>query len=307
MPRYLYSPMHPRFYSGTLIQIIIILALAWILVMLYKKWMPQKEGFAQREKFIMKREQDANDMFYAEVYDQLHLPEQRVPFELKTILSLTQASDASVFLDVGSSTGYLVNQLTSLGYDAYGIDKSKAMVEYSEKKYPESLVKHGDIHDAMNYETNTFSHILCMDSTIYHLKDKVGFFRNCFGWLRPGGHLVVHLVEPKKMNVKPSIDTSDKPMFLKENQTVDSIIDFGEFKYKVSYKLDASGTQGTMTETFFDGLSGNIRQNEKTMYYTPLQDILSIANYSGFIPEGKVDMSELNGDENQYIYVFVRP
>lgn len=307
MPRYLYSPMHPRFYSGTLIQIIIILALAWILVMLYKKWMPQKEGFAQREKFIMKREQDANDMFYAEVYDQLHLPEQRVPFELKTILSLTQASDASVFLDVGSSTGYLVNQLTSLGYDAYGIDKSKAMVEYSEKKYPESLVKHGDIYDAMNYETNTFSHILCMDSTIYHLKDKVGFFRNCFGWLRPGGHLVVHLVEPKKMNVKPSIDTSDKPMFLKENQTVDSIIDFGEFKYKVSYKLDASGTQGTMTETFFDGLSGNIRQNEKTMYYTPLQDILSIANYSGFIPEGKVDMSELNGDENQYIYVFVRP
>ena len=307
MPRYLYSPLCPRFYSSTLIQIIILLALAWVLVMLYKKWMPKKEGFVQREKFIVKREQDANDMFYAEVYDQLHLPEKRVPFELKTILSLTQASDASVFLDVGSGTGYLVNELTYLGYDAYGIDKSEAMVKYSEKKYPETLVKHGDIYDAMNYETNTFSHILCMDYTLYNLKDKVSFFRNCFGWLRPGGHLIVHLVEPKKMNVMPSIDTSNKHMYLKENQTVDSIIDFGEFKYKVSYKLDGTGTQGTITETFYDNLSGNIRQNEKTMYYTPLQDILSIANYAGFIPEGKVDMSELNGDAHQYIYVFVRP
>jgi SAM-dependent methyltransferase len=299
--------MYPRFYSGILIQIIIVLALAWILVMLYKKWMPKKEGFVQREKFIVKREQEGNDMFYAEVYDQLHVPEKRVPFELKTILSLTQASDASLFLDVGSSTGYLVHELTLLGYDAYGIDKSRDMVEYSEKKYPEILVKHGDIYDAMNYETNTFSHILCMDSTIYHLKDKVSFFRNCFGWMRPGGHLVVHLVEPKKMNAKLPVDTSNKPMFLKENQTVDSIIDFNEFKYKVSYKLDGSGTMATMTETFFDALSGNIRQNEKTMYYTPLQDILSIANYTGFIPEGKVDMSEANGDEHQYIYVFVRP
>jgi SAM-dependent methyltransferase len=307
MPRYMYSPMNPRLYSNTLIKIILVLALAWIAILLYNKWMPKKEGFVQREKFIMKREQDVNDMFYAEVYDQLYLPEKRVPFELKTILSQTQASDYSVFLDVGSGTGYLVNELTSLGYNAFGIDKSKSMVEYSEKKYPETIVKHGDILDAMNYESATFSHILCMNSTLYDFKDKASFFRNCFSWIKPGGHLIVHLVEPKKMNAKLLADKSPTPMYLKENQCVDSIIDFGEFKYKVSYKLDNNATQGTLTETFYDNASGHVRQNEKTLYFTPLQDILTIANYSGFIPEGKVDMSEVNGDEHQYIYIFVRP
>lgn len=304
MPRYLYSPLCPRFYSKTLIQIILLLALAWVAVLVYKKWFPKKEGFAQMEKFIMKRGDDANDMFYAEVYDQLYQPEKRVPFELKTILSLTQASDYSVFLDVGSRTGYLVNELTNLGYQAYGIEKSADMVEYSEKKYPETIVKHGDILDAMNYESSTFSHILCMNSSLYHFKDKVTFFRNCYSWLKPGGHLILHLVEPKKMNAAPPAGST--PMFLRENQTVDSIIHYGEFKYKVAYTLDSSSTEATKTETFYDIASGHVRQNEQTLYYTPLQDILSIANYSGFIPEGKVDMSEVNGDSHQYIYVFVR-
>lgn len=305
MPRYLYSPLCPRFYSKTLIQIIIVLALAWLAMVIYRKWVPKKEGFVQMEKFVMKRGDGANDAFYAEVYDQLYQPEKRVPFELKTILSLTQASDYSVFLDVGSGTGYLVNELTNLGYQAYGIDKSADMVSYTEKKYPETIVKHGDILDAMNYETSTFSHILCMNSSIYHLKNKAAFFRNCYSWLKRGGHLIVHLVEPKKMNAAPP--SSPAPMFLRENQTVDSIINYGEFKYKVAYTMGSDSAETTKTETFYDNASGHIRQNEQTLYYTPLQDILTMANYSGFIPEGKVDMSELNGDQYQYIYVFVRP
>lgn len=300
MPRYLYSPLCPLFYSKTLIYIIVFLAVAWIAVVMYKRSFPKKEGFTQMEKFVMKQGDGANDMFYAEVYDQLYSPDKRVPFELKTILNSTQASDASVFLDVGSGTGYLVNDLTHLGYDAYGLDKSKDMIEYSEKKYPVINVKQGDILDAMNYETGTFSHILCMNFTLYHLQDKVRFFQNCHNWLKRGSHLIVHLVEPKKMNVG-----TKSPMFLRENQTVDSIMDYGEFKYRVAYRMESNGDT-TKTETFYDGATGHIRQNEQNMYFTPLQDILNIANYTGFIPEGKVDMSEVNGDQHQYIYIFVK-
>lgn len=301
MPRYLYSPLCPRFYSKTLIQIILVLALAWVALLLYRKWFPKKEGFTQMQKFVMKRGDDANDTFYAEVYDQLYQPEKRVPFELKTILSSTQASDYSVFLDVGSGTGYLVNELTNLGYQAYGIDKSADMVSYAEKKYPETIVKHGDILDAMNYESGTFSHILCMNSAIYHLKDKAAFFRNCHSWLKHGGHLILHLVEPKKMNVSPP--ASPTPMFLRENQTVDSVIHYDEFKYKVAYTMVSDSGETVKTETFYDNASGHVRQNEQTMYYTPLQDILTMANYGGFIPEGKVDMV---GDSHQYIYILTR-
>lgn len=309
MPRYLYSPLHPRFYNKTLVLFILLLAIGWIGITLYKRWFPKKEGFIQMEKFITKRGDDAKDAFYAEVYDLLYQPEKRVPFELKTILSLTQASDASVFLDVGSGTGYLVNELTHLGYNAYGMDKSKDMVAYSEKKYPETVVNYGDVLDALNYESATFSHILCMNSTIYELQDKVRFFQNCRTWLKRGGHLILHLVEPKKMNVAPV--GSKTPMYLRENQSVDSLIDYGEFKYRVAYKLDRSGTEATKTETFYDNASGHIRQNEQTLYFTPLQDILTIANYTGFIPEGKVDMGQVNtsldgGDANQYIYIFVK-
>lgn len=306
MPRYLYSPFHPRFYNTTILKYLLVLALAWLAVTAYRRMVPKREGFVQRERFIMKRGPASVDSFYAEVYDTLYDPEKTIPFELKAILSQTQATDASVFLDVGSGTGHLVNALTSLGYDVYGIDSSKAMVSYAEKKYPETVVRHGDILDAMNYETATFSHILCMDLGLYSIKDKAAFFRNTHGWLKRGGYLIMHLVEPKKMNAVAHIPDAPKPLYLRANMTVDSIIDYGEFKYKIAYHMKSVGEETTMTETFEDKATGHIRQNERTLYMTPLQDIITMANNSGFIPHGKIDMSEANGDSYQYIYFFVK-
>lgn len=85
----------------------------------------QSEGFHQKEPFVLKRNGDVYDDFYAEIYDNLHDTKKRSQWELMKLLKYTVLDTRnSVILDVGSGTGYTVNELTSAGYKAYGIDLS---------------------------------------------------------------------------------------------------------------------------------------------------------------------------------------
>jgi ubiquinone/menaquinone biosynthesis C-methylase UbiE len=62
--------------------------------------------------------------------------------------------------------------LKNRGFEAYGIDKSQAMVDYSADKYPDISVKCADAEDALAFEKGSFSHILCMYFTVYYFKFK---------------------------------------------------------------------------------------------------------------------------------------
>jgi len=134
------------------------------------------EGFTQSEPFVLKRGQDVFDEFYADIYDELYDVPMRSKNELVQVLINTEPSTRdSVFLDIGSGTGYIVNQLTEAGYETYGIDKSQAMVNYSEAKYPEAEYKCGDVVDSMTFERSTFTHVLCTNFTYYLLDNKQKF------------------------------------------------------------------------------------------------------------------------------------
>ena len=176
----------------------LILAIILLLLLIYRSLQPKtnSEGFQQKEPFVMKRNEDTMDMFYAELYDSLHDVSRRADSELIHIINTTSPStNQSVFLDVGSGTGYVVNELAEAGYTAYGIDKSKAMVEYAQSMYPDIEVLNGDILEPMSFEKGTFTHVLCTYFTIYNFRDKKQFFRNCYHWMQPGGYLILHLVD----------------------------------------------------------------------------------------------------------------
>lgn len=295
----------------TLIILILLLSTLAIGVILFKKYNKkyESEAFTQDKPFVAKYNENIYDNFYSEIYDTINIPGRRIPKELKMIIDNTQASEKSVFLDVGCGTGYTVKELTELGYDAYGIDNSKAMIEYSEKNYPDILVKKGDVMDAMSFEKGVFSHILCLYYTLYHFKDKRTFFRNCYFWLKPGGYLVVHLVDKHKFDA--TVPAAINPIFgaprrFKEEQSRDSIVQFYDFKYKSNYKFSQNTNEVTLTETFTDKLSNKTRQNEQTLYMEDLQEIIAIANANGFIPHSKFDLKNINFDEDQYLYIFER-
>lgn len=296
-------------FNKMLLRILILLAIIALVLLGYKQYVKRnREGFSQMDRFVLKRESSIYDDFYVQVYDELYKPTQGLDYITKSIVSNTQASpESSTILDVGSSTGHLVNSLKQLGYTAYGVDKSKAMIDYSESIYPEIDCKTGDVIDPMTFDKSTFSHILCTNMTIYEIQNKDIFFSNCYFWIKPGGYLVLHLAEPDKFD---TIVPAGKPTGLKFPQSyspdriTETSIDFYDFNYRGKYDFNQKKTDTvTFSETFTDKDTGNIRQNEKTLYMEPVQSILKIAKLNGFIVHGK---SEMQSDKHQFLYYLER-
>jgi SAM-dependent methyltransferase len=268
---------------------------------------PNHEGFSQSEPFVVKRDTEIYDDFYVDIYDRLTMPEKRGDFEIQQIVANTQASPMSAFLEIGSGTGYLIHKLKTRGFQAYGIDISEPMVEHATEKYPNIQVKCGDATDPITFEKGTFSHILCMYFTIYQFPDKVAFFRNCYHWLMSNSYLVLHLVDKDKYDAiipcgKPAIAANLQKYT--DKRITNTAIDFEDFHYMASVNFNAhrGGSDVVITEKFTDRLSKNVRQNEQTLYMEPVQKILEVARYCGFILKGKIDYADCNGDSYQYLY-----
>jgi len=295
-----------------------IVVLLGILLFLQRFRLSSKyEGFTQSEPFSMRRNEAAYDEFYAEIYDRLYKTESRSEIEAAKIVETTQPDkEFSFFLDVGCGTGCLVDALKRRGYKAVGIDRSKAMIEVGKERRPKTcgdqkhaaeVLQVADANDAMLFERGVFTHILCMDRTIYEFEDKVAFFRNCKHWLQPGGYLVLHVVEPAEYNAivplgQPSgLFKTRGPKMVDGKRVTGTAIDFLDFKYKSNYDFSAV-EKGIVvqTETFTDSASSHIRQNEHTMYMSGMQSILEHSRYCGFLPVGEFVSTE---DEYQKVYI----
>jgi len=268
------------------------------------------EGFSQDVPFIIKTDQEIYDDFYVELYDKINQPEKQSQYIIDRVVKMTAPSkDKSVFLDVGSGTGYLMNGLEESGYNVYGIDYSPSMINYAMNKYPHLTIKEGNVKIPMTYDRNTFSHILCTNMTIYHIQDKREFFRNCYYWLKPNGYLILHLVDRDRFD---PIVPGGKPPFIESPQKyantriTDTVIDFLDFQYKASYLFGSENNIVYFKETMTDGATNNVRCNELSLYMENYGDILYMASRSGFIVHGQVNLTECVGDQYQYIFILER-
>jgi len=304
-------------------KLLLILAILFLTLYLYRVSEPPHskkskalEGFQQEKPYILKQNQDIYDDFYAEMYDGVNKREKICQRELFQIIKMTEPTTAnSVFLDIGSGTGCVVNELANAGYDTYGIDKSSAMVEFSETKYPNINIKHADIFDAMVYENGLFTHVLCLNMTIYEFANKRQFFSNCYYWMKPNGYLIVNLVNPSKLSTKKYFKQKGLTKMLFDNllpETDDdiplstTIADFDDCKYQESFQVSKDSSTVVFKQTFNDKASKNIRENEQTLNMETIDEILDMAKQAGFIVHSKTGMKKCNGDDNQYLYVFER-
>ena len=295
------------------LQTVIYVGLLLALLMWYRRQdlTPYYEGFSQNSRFILKRESEIYDEFYVEIYDQLMKPEQYNDFAIDQMIEMTKPNPrTSVFLDIGSGTGHLVERLNHRGYNVFGVDQSKAMVDHADKKCPDVHIKHGNALEPMLYEKNTFTHILCTGFTIYQIDNKIDFLRNCFYWLQPGGYLILHLVDRNQFDTivpggKPPLFES--PQLYAKKRITDTIVDFIDFEYKGSYRFLDQNKTAIFQETFTDGATKNVRQNEITLYMDDIDTILKASSYCGFLVQGNANMKSCIGDEYQYLYILERP
>jgi len=291
----------------TIHNILIYLLVAAVGLIIFRKFfdtMIGKEGFAQSEKFILKKDADSYDSFYAQIYDSIHLPDSTK--ELDAILKIVEPDKADVVLDVGSGTGFTLNTLVKSGAKCVGVYKSDAMIATAKEKYGDNLpLQKGDVIDPILFERNRFSLILGLDATIYEIQNKHTFFTNCRYWLQNGGYLVLHLVDKHRFN---TVVRAGRPMFIENPQKhvgeriTKAEIDFHDFTYLSKYNIN-SNSPSTFVETFTDGTTHHIRQNERTLYMDSDEDILKIAGKCGFSQHAQINMASINDDEFQNIYI----
>ncbi len=264
-----------------------------------------KEGFAQIEKFIVKKDADSYDKFYAQIYDSIHLPDSKK--ELEAILKIVSPDNNSQFLDVGSGTGETLGFLTDSGAKCIGIEKSNAMIDVAKEKYGDSIsIQKGDVTEPMLFDRNRFTHILCLNLTIYEIPKKHAFFTNCRYWLQNGGSLIIHLVDKNKFNTVAKAGRPmliDNPQKYVKDRITKTEIDFHDFTYLSKYNTTKDAS--TITETFTDETTKHVRQNERTLYMESDEDILKIASQCGFSQLAKINMESINDDQYQNIYILV--
>lgn len=291
--------------------ILAIFLLIFLIILQSARKSTRYEGFQQKEQFTMKRGDGIYDDFYADIHDRLYDTESRSEKEAINIVNATQPDkENSFFLDVGCGTGCLVNALKRRGYQAIGVDKSEAMTKNVKNATNASRsTQTGDATDPLLFERGVFSHILCMDRTVYEIHDKIAFFRNCKHWLRPGGYFFLHLVEPDKFNAivplgqpKGILSDAESLKTVDGKRVTDTAIDFIDFKYNSNYDFSDLNTKGTViqTEKFTDTESNKVRQNERTLHMSSSKSILEDTRYCGFLEIGEFAS---NSDKYQKVYI----
>lgn len=206
--------------------------------------------------------------------------------------------------------------MKSNGYNVVGLDKSKAMVEYASKKYPDCKFIHGDPLEFMNFTSEYATAILLLDFSIYYISDRRTLFYNCYHWLKPGGYLVLHLVnrhmfDPVAPAAKPFTLVSPHPVA--PARITNSDVVFNNFNYKSKFEIEGNNENGEMNtndtakiiETMKDK-QGKVRKNIRSMKMTGQKIIIGEAKDAGFMMLSQYDLLK-NQREYQYIYILYKP
>lgn len=260
--------------------------------------------------YVFKSNEEIYDKYYTEIYDTIYCPEYTVRSELRIIIKQTQitpSSSRTIFLDIGSKTGYTVNTLHQMGFRSFGVDLSQDMINYSENKYPEINVKCEDVLNPMCYEFNLFTHILMNSLEIYHYKNKAVIIKNIYSWLNNGGFLIMHLVNPNKFDITPpsNKDFISQILFheFKDKSLDKSYLKFNDFDYYISKKSNKlSDIPTTIISEKIIYSNGNIRENEQILYTEKIETIIRYTKNVGFSLIGEVNIQNIYG-EGHYLYI----
>jgi SAM-dependent methyltransferase len=280
---------------------IFVLVVAFLVMMAVLLSLPVVENFASSEKF---EDDELWDEFYADVYDQLFMVPEKVKFEVGVVerdaLSKYPASKISI-LDIGCGTGEYANYLK---HPYTGIDISPDMIKHARDKNPEAKFVVGDITNAQHYAPNNFSHILCMTFTIYQFENAQRVLHNCYNWLKPGGFLVLHLVDPDEFD--PVLEAASPfPAFslqkYAKDRVTESEVDFDNFRYRAKF-IKKPHSDDAVFEEYFTFKDKKVRQHRHNLKMPSKEKMLDKAKSVGFILEELVDMTPAQY-EYQYLAI----
>lgn len=290
-------------------KVFIIIMLILLLCYRGNNKMLRNEGFGNKQEFQLKTGDEIYDDFYANTYDNLSYYHTKNEYEMWALEKKGGAKSKSSVLDIGSGTGHHVEQMKEVGItNAMGLDKSKAMISKSKEQYPKNKYILGDAVNRQMFNEGSFTHITCFYFTIYYMKDKNAFLSNCYHWLKPGGKLMVHLVDREMFDpilpvANPLVMVSPQ-RYAKKRITHSNVV-FDDFRYNADF--ESKDDRAYFTEKFTTRDTNKLfRKNKHEMFMESPETIVKIAQEQGFIVGDKLDMVKAEY-EYQYLYIFQKP
>ena len=267
------------------------------------------EGFEQQQDFLFKKGNDIYDDFYSDIYDYLVFNELKNDYEVGMIINQNVPNVKTVVLDVGCGTGHHVGKMSqNNNLEVIGIDISPSMIKKEKENYPNLNFKVADVLNKDTFHNHMFTHILALYFTIYYIEDKSQFFNNCIDWLKPGGYLIVHLVDRYKFD--PILPPGNplyivSPQKYAKERITKTKVNFNEFIYNSEFKLNETSDVAIFDEKFKFN-NGKVRKQEHILYMNNVSDIINMAQEAGFLIHAKIDLMKV-AYEYQYLYVFMKP
>lgn len=211
-----------------------ICAVVVILVVIYiSQWWSKLH---MREDFEAKEESYDDD--YVNYYNKVFNCKPYYKYNGDVLISSIKKSDFgknNYILDAGTGVGRIYGKLQNAGLKVIGVDKSDAMLGKAKVNNPTGKFKKGDLDNALLFKQNTFSHIVCLEDTLYHNQgNKLNeIIANFYYWLKPGGILYLHVYEGEELDPCPreySRRITDK------NGKVKSVTFFKDFAHEAEWK-----------------------------------------------------------------------
>jgi SAM-dependent methyltransferase len=276
-----------------------------------------REGFHQQDSFEYKSGNEIYDEFYSNIYDDLVYNSKKNKYEVDSITKVANIDKTSNLLEIGCGTGHHAAAFALLCKTITAIDVSQYMINQASLNYPPTthknlqFMKSNALHTTL-FPSDSFSHILSLYFTIYYIKNKHLFFRNCYKWLdssKTPGYLILHLVD--RDHFDPVVPPSSpfyfvNPQTFAEKRITTSSVIFNDFKYTADFDYQKEKNEAVFVEKFENKENGKVfRKNEHKFFMESEEEIVSIAQNEGFIVHAKVDLLKA-AYEHQYIYIFVK-
>ena len=302
--------IHKHFEKNSIAEYILyFVGIILILNLLYKYFFPTKEGFDTNKKLIIKKGENIYDEFYANTYDLVLYNKNRNDFEIDSMKTHAKLTYKSIVLDIGSGVGHHVEDIKkTTDAKVVGIDISPAMISKSKKLYPNNDYLQLDARKVSSFPEGTFTHITCFNFTIYYMQNHQQFFENCYKWLKPGGYIVLNVVD--KHNFDPVLSSTNKfnlstTKYLEKckHNTKLKLIDYD---YKSNVEIYPNDITAVFRENFKEIKTGHVRIHELKLFMPSRKELINIAKSIGFIMLAQVDMSTCNA-KSQYLYVLQKP
>lgn len=284
-------------------------------VMIAPGMAPQREGFTDSQKGETFLTNDTlYDKFYASVYDQLTQQQTRTAAKVALVLQewekkAWKPSQMEV-LDAGCGTGVASAAFANMKVkNVLAFDKSEAMIDkakFGNQKNPTVSYRVADLNNPSALSGGEVTHAVCFYFTLYYLPDKDAFFRNMFLWVKPGGELVVEVVnkykfDPLLESASPLIGFSLQK-YAKKRMTESKVV-FDKFEY--TGRFDLYDPQAEFTETF-RFKDGQIRRQKHKLTMPTMEEVVKMGQAAGWTYVKYVDLL-VTGFEYSYLLFFRHP